>query len=54
MNYRQFDVIKMRLEDLHKAFHLPDIEERIMLMESIIHDIQDCLYWVKKEREIHE
>ncbi len=54
MESPQFDIIKERMSDLHKASHLPDIEERIMIMESIVHDIQDCLYWVKKERELDE
>ena len=36
---------------MHKAFYLPDIEERIKLLEVYLHDIQDCIYWIKRERE---
>lgn len=47
----QFEIISGRLELLQKVMHLHDIEERINLLEFYVHDIQDCIYWIKKERE---
>lgn len=47
----QFIIILNRLEFMIKIINLPDIEERIKLLENYTHDIQDCLYWIKKERE---
>lgn len=49
-----FTIIQNRMQLMHKALHLQSINDRIMLLESYVHDIQDCLYWIKKEREIHE
>ena len=50
----QFGIIKERAEYILSILELPNIDERIMLMESSVHDIQDCLYWIKKEKDIDE
>ncbi len=49
-----FTIIQNRMELMHKAIHLPSVDDRIMLLESYVHDIEDCLYWIKKERELDE
>jgi hypothetical protein len=33
---------------------LPSIPDQINLIESYVHDIQDCIYWIKNEREKNE
>lgn len=44
----------MMLNLIEKEEHKAAIPSSMDLLESYNHDIQDCLYWMKKEKENDE
>lgn len=48
---KQIPIIQSNIIRIQQSLYLHDYEERIRILESSVHDINDCIYWIKKERE---